>query len=132
MRTYELVFVADPRASDDEVTALADEYKGMLEVGGGKVTKTELWGWCKLVYEIEKVGEGKYVVLYFCNEDGAVPIVDVERRLKQNDKIFRFLIVRTDQDFKWVGWLLPLEVEPVVVAEGAAEAPQPDARGGEG
>jgi small subunit ribosomal protein S6 len=135
MRTYELVFVADPRASDDEVTALADEYKGMLESGGGKVTKTEMWGRRKLAYEIEKVGEGKYVVLYFCGEDGAVPIVDVERRLQQNDRILRFLTVRTDQDLKRAGRPLPLEVEPVVVAEsaaeGAVEAPKPDAVGGE-
>lgn len=116
MRTYELVFVADPRASDDGVTALADEYKKMLADGGATVTKTDFWGRRKLAYEIEKVNEGKYVVVYFASEDGG-RITEVEQRLQQNDQVLRFLTVRTDVDLKRAGRPLPLEVEP--------EAPEP-------
>jgi small subunit ribosomal protein S6 len=126
MRTYELVFVADPRASDDEVTALADEYKGMLAAGGARVTRTDFLGRRKLAYEIEKVNEGKYVVVYFVGENGNPPVVDVERRLQQNDKVLRFLTVRTDVDLKRAG--LPLPLEEYV----PAPPPQPAGQGGEG
>lgn len=121
MRTYELVFVADPRVSDDEVTAFADEYKAMLAAGGATVTKTEFWGRRKLAYDIEKLSEGKYVVFYFCGEDGALPVAAVERRLQQNDKILRFLTVRTDEDLKRAGRPLPLEVEPEAPPAEVAE-----------
>jgi small subunit ribosomal protein S6 len=131
MRTYELTFVADPRLSDEEVAALADDYKGMLVAGGAKVTKIDLWGRRKLAYEIEKVNEGKYAVLYFCGEDGSMPIVDVEHRLQQNDKVLRFLTVRTDEDLKRAGRPLPLEEEPPA-PEGEAAAPGAERKGEEG
>ncbi|MEM7052105.1 MAG: 30S ribosomal protein S6 [Acidobacteriota bacterium] len=112
MRTYELVFITDPRVSDEDVTALADEYKAILSGDGGVVvTKTEFWGRRKLAYEIQKVTDGKYVVVYFASEPGAAQISEVERRLGQNDKILRFLTIRTDEDLKRAGIPLPLEVE---------------------
>jgi small subunit ribosomal protein S6 len=94
-----LVFIADPRLGDEEVVGLTDDYKSMIESGGGRITKEESWGKRKLAYSIEKLTEGKYVVLYV-ETDGENPFPAVEQRMRQNDKILRYITVRTDEDLK--------------------------------
>lgn len=96
MRSYELMFVADPRLSDDEVAALAGEYRQMLGDGGGQVVSEESWGKRRLAYTIRNLGEGRYV-LFYVEADGANPFPLVEQRLRQNDRILRYLTVRTDR-----------------------------------
>ena len=97
MRIYELTFIADPRVSDEDVVALTDEVIKLLEAGGAKVPKHESWGRRKLAYPITKLKEGKYVLLYVTTE-GSNPLPEVEMRLKQNDKVLRYLTVRTDRE----------------------------------
>jgi len=97
MRTYELVFIADPRLSDEEVVTMTDEYKQLITTLGATVQREESWGRRKLAYPIQKLTEGRYVVLYI-EVEGKNPLPEVELRLRQNDKILRYLTVRTDQD----------------------------------
>ena len=98
-RSYELVFIADPRLDDEEVVSLTDDYKGMITASGAQITKEESWGRRKLAYPIQKLNEGKYVVLYV-EANGVNPFPEVEQRMRQNDKVLRYLTVRTDQDLK--------------------------------
>jgi small subunit ribosomal protein S6 len=100
MRTYELVFVVDPRVSDEDVVALTQEYKQMISGGGSQITKEESWGRRKLAYPIAKLNEGKYVLLCVESTGGASRLPEVEHRMRQNDKILRYLTVRTDEDLK--------------------------------
>lgn len=99
-RTYELVFIADPRLTDEEAVALADEYKAMLTANDAvSVTKEESWGKRKLAYPLKKFSEGRYHV-YYLEGHAETAIPEVEQRMRQNDKILRFLTVRTDLDHK--------------------------------
>ncbi|HJX29778.1 MAG TPA: 30S ribosomal protein S6 [Thermoanaerobaculia bacterium] len=101
MRTYELMFVVDPRVSDDDVVTMTQDYKQMITaVGGAEITSEENWGRRKLAYSIDKVTEGKYVLLYIQSPGGKTSLPEVEHRMRQNDKILRFLTVRTDEDLK--------------------------------
>jgi small subunit ribosomal protein S6 len=100
MRTYELVFVVDPRVSDEDVVAMTQEYKQMITAGGSQVSKEESWGRRKLAYPIAKLNEGKYVLLGIESEGGKSSLPEVEHRMRQNDKILRHLTVRTDEDLK--------------------------------
>ncbi|MCH9647946.1 MAG: 30S ribosomal protein S6 [Deltaproteobacteria bacterium] len=125
MRVYELTFVVDPRVSDEDVIALTDEYKKMIEDGGGNVPRVENWGRRKLAYSIKKLSEGKYVLLYITTEPGSNPLPAVELRLNQNDKVLRFLTVRTDREQD-----AQPEPEPEAEAE-TTEAPA-EAAAGEG
>jgi small subunit ribosomal protein S6 len=100
MRTYELVFVVDPRVADEDVVAMTQEYKQMITAGGSQVTKEESWGRRKLAYPIAKLNEGKYVLLGIENDGGKSSLPAVEHRMRQNDKILRYLTVRTDEDLK--------------------------------
>jgi small subunit ribosomal protein S6 len=67
----------------------------MLSGQGGQVTKEESWGKRKLAYPIEKLTEGTYHLFYVSAEDEN-PFPEVERRMQQNEKVLRFLTVRTD------------------------------------
>lgn len=101
MRTYELAIVADPRLSDEEMVALTEEYKQLVTTRGGEVVREESWGKRKLAYPINKVTEGRYVFLFLQMEPKTTVLLpEVELRLKQNDKVLRYLTVRTDLDLK--------------------------------
>jgi small subunit ribosomal protein S6 len=100
MRTYELMFVVDPRVADEEVVTMTQEYKNMITSGGSQITGEESWGRRKLAYPIDKLNEGKYVLLYISSDNGKTALPEVEHRMRQNDKILRYLTVRTDEDLK--------------------------------
>lgn len=100
MRTYELMFVVDPRVADEDVVTMTNDYKTMITNAGSQITSEENWGRRKLAYPIEKLNEGKYVLLYVSSETGKTALPEVEHRMRQNDKILRYLTVRTDEDLK--------------------------------
>ena len=99
-RTYELVFIADPRLTDEQVVGLTDDYKALIKAAGGNVVREESWGKRKLAYPIAKLSEGQYVILYIETPPGVNPFPEVEQRLRQNEKVLRYLTVRTDLDLK--------------------------------
>jgi small subunit ribosomal protein S6 len=100
MRTYELMFVIDPRVPDEDVVTMTQEYKNMITAGGSQITGEENWGRRKLAYPIDKLTEGKYVLLGVTSAVGKTALPEVEHRMRQNDKILRYLTVRTDEDLK--------------------------------
>jgi small subunit ribosomal protein S6 len=118
MRTYELMFVVDPRVADEDVVTMTQEYKNMITAGGSQVTGEENWGRRKLAYAINKLNEGKYVLLYIASENGKTALPEVEHRMRQNDKILRYLTVRTDEDLKRAA-----RRRPAAAAGSAAAAP---------
>lgn len=98
MRTYEVVHIAAPNTSDDDLGKLNTQLEQVVADLGGTVTKTDVWGRRKLAYPIEKYDEGLYTVLYI---DGTgKEIAEVERRLRVTDLVIRFMTVRTDEDLK--------------------------------
>lgn len=128
MRTYELIFVVDPRASDEDVVTLTQEYKTMITSGGAEITSEENWGRRKLAYTINKMTEGKYVLLCITSGNGKTALPEVEHRMRQNDKILRYLTVRTDEDLKraarrpeWAGTAVPAGVDSPAAAEPEQE-----------
>jgi small subunit ribosomal protein S6 len=96
-----LALVADPRLSDDDVTALSTEYKQLITSRGGEILREESWGRRKLAYPIHKLTEGRYLFLFLQIEPAKAGLLkEVEMRLNQNEKILRFLTIRTDEDLK--------------------------------
>jgi len=99
-RTYELALVLDPALSDEEQVTLVDEVKKQVSGNGVEVVKEESWGKRKLAYPIGKTTEGRYVFLYIVAESDAPPVSLVEKRLNQNERVLRYLWVRTDEDLR--------------------------------
>jgi small subunit ribosomal protein S6 len=80
--------------------AMTAEYRNMITGGGSTITAEENWGRRKLAYTIDKLNEGKYVLFYVASEIGKTALPEVEHRMRQNEKILRYLTVRTDEDLK--------------------------------
>jgi len=95
MREYELMFVIDPRLTDEEIVALGDLYKEMIQAAGGDVWREESWGKRKLAYQINKLSEGSYMLFHIRSDDGGV-FTEVEQRMRQNERVLRYMTVRTD------------------------------------
>src|SRR5688572_30858654 len=95
-RQYEVVFIVDPTADDDEVTRLTDGFKQIVTDQGGAITKAESMGRRKLAYEILHKTEGTFVLMEIEGSGGE--IAELERRMRVNDRIIRYLTVRVDED----------------------------------
>jgi len=117
-RKFEFVFVVDPRMTDEEVVGLSDLYKEMIVTGGGEIIREESWGKRKLAYPIQDFNEGKYL-LFDVEADGN-PLIEVEQRMRQNEKVLRYLTVRIDAARRR-GTSSPKPPEPVAAAAPAAE-----------
>ena len=98
MRTYEVVFVAAPTLTTEELDSFIAHIQGVVEGKNGKIVKLDNWGKRSLAYRIKKYREAYYVVLTI-EGDGAV-IAEMERRFRVTDHVVRFLSVRIDEDIK--------------------------------
>ena len=95
-RTYEVVFIIDPDADDAEVMRLTEAVQKIIADQGGNITKTEMMGKRQLAYEINHKRAGVYVLL---EVDGSgAEIAELERRMRVNDRILRYMTVRVDED----------------------------------
>jgi len=95
-RTYEVVFIIDPDAEDAEVMRLTESVQKIITDQGGSITKTEMMGKRQLAYEINHRRNGIYVLLEV--EGSGAEIAELERRMRVNDRILRYMTIRVDED----------------------------------
>jgi small subunit ribosomal protein S6 len=98
VRTYEVVFVAAPTLTSEELDAFIHHIQSVVEGKNGKLVKVDNWGKKPLAYKIKRFRDAYYVVLLI-EGDGAA-IAELERRFRVTDYIIRFLSVRIDPDLK--------------------------------
>jgi small subunit ribosomal protein S6 len=98
LRKYEVLFIVDPGADDDEVAKITEMYKQIITDQGGVITKAETLGRRQLAYEILKKREGIYVDIEL--DGSGKEIAELERRMRVNDRILRYLTVRTDEQIQ--------------------------------
>jgi small subunit ribosomal protein S6 len=94
MALYEHMLIARQDISAQAVDALATHLKTIIETEGGKVEKQEYWGLRSLAYRIKKNRKGHYVLLNLNAPSNA--IVELERQLKINEDVLRFITVRVE------------------------------------
>jgi small subunit ribosomal protein S6 len=95
-RTYEVMYIVDTDASADDFTRLSETLQQIITDQGGAITKTEDMGRRSLAYTIGHKSEGHYMLLEI---DGTGrEIAELERRMRVNDQIVRYLTVRVDED----------------------------------
>ena len=95
LRQYEILFIVDPDADEDEVNKITDTCKQIITDQGGSITKAETLGRRQLAYEILHKREGTFVDLEL--EGSGKEIAELERRMRVNDRILRYLTVRMDE-----------------------------------
>jgi len=94
-RQYEVVFIVDP-TTDDEVPKLAESFAQIITDQGGVVTRNEVMGKRQLAYEILHHKDGTFVLLEI--EGSGHEIAELERRMRVNDRVLRYITVRVDED----------------------------------
>ena len=95
-RIYEVMFIIDADAPDDEVAQLSEGFQRIITDQGGTITKAEVMGKRRLAYPIGRKNEGIYILLEI--EGAGSEIAELERRMRVNDRIVRYITVRVDED----------------------------------
>ena len=129
MRHYEIVFLVHPDQSE-QVPAMIDRYRSMIESAKGAIHRLEDWGRRQLAYPINKVHKAHYVLMNVeCSDE---VLAELENAFRFNDAVIRKLILRRDEAITEQSPLAKSKDEersrPAPVREASAkEAPAPEA-----
>ena len=93
MRHYEVVFMVHPDQSE-QVPAMIERYRSMVESDGGSIHRLEDWGRRQLAYPINKVHKAHYVLMNVECTNGALD--GMTSAFKFNDAVIRHLVIRRD------------------------------------
>jgi len=105
MPLYEHIFMARQDVTPQQVEAMVDQYKGVIEQNGGSVDKTEMWGVKSLAYRIKKNRKAHFTMF---NLNAPAPAVaEMERQMRINEDILRFMTIKVEE----------LETEPSVMMQ---------------
>lgn len=87
---YETLFIVNPTLGDEEIAAVVDKFKSLIEANG-TVEKIDDWGKRRLAYPINDLMEGYYTLVEFTS----VPSfpAELDRKYKIDDNIMRSLII---------------------------------------
>ncbi|NIP89037.1 MAG: 30S ribosomal protein S6 [Gammaproteobacteria bacterium] len=94
MRHYEVVFLVHPDQSE-QVAAMVQRYRTMIEGGGGRIHRQEDWGRRQLAYPINKVHKAHYVLMNV--ECGQETRAELENAFRFNDAVIRSMFMRRDK-----------------------------------
>ena len=94
MRHYEIVFLVHPDQSE-QVPAMIERYKALIEGDNGKIHRLEDWGRRQLAYPIENLVKAHYVL--FNVEAGQEALNELVDAFRFNDAILRHLVIRRDE-----------------------------------
>jgi small subunit ribosomal protein S6 len=95
MAFYEHTMLARQDVSAQQVETLVEQFKGVIESNGGKVTKTEYWGVKTLAYRIKKNRKAHYSLL---NIDApAAAVAEMERQMTISEDVLRFMTIRVEE-----------------------------------
>ena len=94
LRHYEVVFLVHPDQSE-QVPAMLERYRGLIEAANGHIHREEDWGRRQLAHPIERVHKAHYLMLNIeCDQNTLDELVGVFRF---NDAIIRYLVIRRDR-----------------------------------
>jgi len=95
MPLYETVLIARSEITQAQADAVADAATAQIEADGGAVKKREYWGLRSLAYRIKKNRKGHYLLLGI--EIEAPALTEMERQLRLNEDVLRFMTIRVDE-----------------------------------
>jgi small subunit ribosomal protein S6 len=96
VREFDTTFIIQPEISEDARETLIARLKGVLERAGAVPLEVDDIGKRKLAYEIKRFQKGHYLSLFYADSGKAV--AELERALRLDESILRFLTVRRADD----------------------------------
>lgn len=93
MRHYEIVFLVHPDQSE-QVNAMVDRYRTMIQATGGRIHRLEDWGRRQLAFPLAKVHKAHYVLMNIeCDQP---TLNELTSAFRFNDAVLRHLVVKRD------------------------------------
>jgi small subunit ribosomal protein S6 len=97
-RTYEVMFIVRPDLTDEDLDKLVSTLETQVGTAGGTIKSVDKMGKRRLAYEVRTFTDGMYI-LFTIEGEGAL-IKEVERRLRVQEQVIKFITVRVDQEQK--------------------------------
>ena len=95
MALYEHIFMARQDVSSQQVDALVEHFKTVLEANEGSVGKIENWGLKTLPYRVNKNRKAHYALM---NIDApASAIQEMERQMRLHEDVLRYMTIRVEE-----------------------------------
>ena len=96
MRNYELGVILHPDLEEADVTKAIETIGQYVQSNGGQVASVNVWGRRALAYPIRRQSNGVYAFLNIQLESSAMN--ELDRSLKLDEKVIRFLLIRPDDN----------------------------------
>ncbi|MFC1710246.1 30S ribosomal protein S6 [Patescibacteria group bacterium] len=93
---YELTIVLEGKATAAKKKSVVELIEKLVKVSDGKVVKSDDWGTKDFAYPIGKINSGNY--LFFELELGTEKIKDISLKLKLEEEILRYLLVKKEEN----------------------------------
>jgi small subunit ribosomal protein S6 len=119
MRHYEVVFLVHPDQSE-QVPAMIERYRTMIETAKGAIHRLEDWGRRQLAYPISKVHKAHYVLMNI--ECELETLRELESAFRFSDAVLRSLVISRKQAVTSPSPLIKEEEKPAASAPEAPEA----------
>ena len=94
MALYEHIFMARQDVSSQQVDALVEHFKTVLEANGGSVSKIENWGLKTLPYRVNKNRKAHYALVNIDAPSAAV--LEMERQMRLHEDVLRYMTVKVE------------------------------------
>jgi small subunit ribosomal protein S6 len=119
-KEYETIYILRADVDSEAAERIQARVSDALEREHGKLVKVESWGRRKLAYPVGKQRKGVYVYLKYVGGGGLV--AEVERNLKLQDAVVKFMTVQTSDEVD----LAALQIDPEETKLGKLELPPED------
>ncbi len=94
INNYESVVILDPTLTEEDQKAFFTKNKAIVESFEGQINHIDTWGQRYLANKINKLSRGAYFHTTFTANGECVK--ELERTMKINDKVLRYVHVRLD------------------------------------
>ena len=95
MAIYEHIFMARQDVSSQQVDALVEHFKTVLEANQGSVAKIENWGLKTLPFRVNKNRKAHYALM---NIDApAAAIQEMERQMRLHEDVLRYMTIKVEE-----------------------------------
>ena len=95
MNLYEMMYIQNPDLGEEDQEKLLTRLKNTIAKNGGDLIKMDDMGVRGLSYKIQKKPRGHYFLSYLEGPGSMIP--EIERFLRIDENILRFVIVKLDK-----------------------------------
>jgi small subunit ribosomal protein S6 len=116
-KEYETIYILRPDVDAEAAERVQARVADALEREHGKLVKVEAWGRRKLAFPLRKQRRGVYVYLKYVGGGGLV--AEVERNLKLQDAVIKFMTVQSADEVD----IASLTIDPEETTLGKLDLP---------